>query len=66
MAIKSIEWLGMYEAARLVVKSEWMRDEAYRLYRVPLEKVMVVPPKSSGWVRSVLEVYKDVAGGAVS
>jgi len=66
MAIKSIEWLGMYEAARLVVKSEWMRDEAYRLYRVPLEKVKVVPPKSSSWVRNVLEVYKDVAGGAVS
>jgi glycogen(starch) synthase len=66
MAIKSIEWLGMYEAARLVVKSEWMRDEAYRLYRVPLEKVKVVPPKSSSWLRNVLEVYKDVAGGAVS
>ncbi|MFZ0966021.1 MAG: glycosyltransferase, partial [Candidatus Bathyarchaeia archaeon] len=25
MAIKSIEWLGMYEAEKLIVKSDWMR-----------------------------------------
>jgi len=26
MAIKSIEWLGLYEAKKVVVKSEWMRE----------------------------------------
>ncbi|MEM3458360.1 MAG: glycosyltransferase [Candidatus Bathyarchaeia archaeon] len=66
MAIKSIEWLGMYEAAKLVVKSEWMRDEVYRLYKVPLEKVKIIPPKSTHWARNVLEIYKSVAGGALS
>lgn len=66
MAIKSIEWLGMYEAAKLVVKSEWMRDEVYRVYKVPLEKVKVIPPKSGHWMKNILETYKDVAGGAVS
>jgi len=66
MAIKSLEWLGMYEAEKLIVKSEWMRDEAYRLYKVPLEKVKVIPPKSVNWVKSVLETYQNVAGGGTS
>ena len=60
MAIKSIEWLGMYEAGRLVVKSEWMRDEIYRLYKVPLEKIKVIQPKSANWIESILEVYRNV------
>ncbi|MBX5328139.1 MAG: glycosyltransferase [Candidatus Bathyarchaeota archaeon] len=66
MAIKSIEWLGMYETAKLVVKSEWMRDEVYRLYKVPVEKVKIIPPKSTHWMRSILEIYKSVAGGTLS
>jgi len=64
MAIKSIEWLGMYEAKNLIVKSEWMRDEVFRLYKVPPEKVKVVPPKSAKWIKSILETYKSVAQGA--
>ena len=66
MAIKSIEWLGMYEAEKLIVKSDWMRDEAYRLYKVPLEKVNVILPKSVNWVKNVLETYQTVAGGKTS
>ena len=66
MAIKSIEWLGMYEAEKLIVKSDWMRDEVYRLYKVPLEKVKVIPPKSVNWVKNVLETYQTVAGGKTS
>jgi hypothetical protein len=66
MAIKSLEWLGMYEAAKLIVKSEWMRDEVYRLYKVPLEKIKVIPPKSANWFKNILEIYKNVAGGTTS
>ena len=66
MAIKSIEWLGMYEAEKLVVKSEWMRDEAFRLYKVPVEKVKVILPKSVNWVKNVLETYQTVAEGKTS
>jgi len=66
MAIKSIEWLGMYEAEKLIVKSDWMRDETYRLYKVPLEKVKVILPKSVNWVKNVLETYQTVAGGKTS
>jgi len=66
MAIKSIEWLGMYEAEKLIVKSDWMRNEAYRLYKVPLEKVKVIPPKSVNWIKNVLETYQNVVGGGTS
>jgi glycosyltransferase involved in cell wall biosynthesis len=66
MAIKSIEWLGMYEAAKLIVKSDWMRDEVCRLYKVPLEKVKVILPKSTNWVKNVLETYQTVVGGNAS
>ena len=63
MAIKSIEWLGMFEAAKLVVKSDWMRDEVYRLYKVPLEKVKIVSPEVAKSAKSVLEVYGSAMGG---
>jgi glycosyltransferase involved in cell wall biosynthesis len=62
MAIKSIEWLGMYEAARLVVKSDWMRDEVVRIYKVPTEKIEVISPKSNHWHETVLDIYKSVGG----
>jgi hypothetical protein len=66
MAIKSIEWLGMYEASRLVVKSEWMRNEAFRLYRVPNEKMNVIPPESPAWMKGILAVYKNTAEAGAS
>jgi len=59
MAIKSIEWLGMYEAEKLIVKSAWMRDEAVRIYKVPKEKVKVIQPKSATWIKHILETYKN-------
>jgi hypothetical protein len=66
MAIKSIEWLGFYEAEKVSVKSEWMRDEIVRTYNVPKEKIKVVLPNTSSWVKEVLELYNAVVGGARS
>jgi len=65
MAIKSIEWLGLYEAKKAIVKSEWMRNEIIRIYKVPKEKIKVIPPKSTAWMKTVLETYKSAAGGAI-
>ena len=59
MSIKSIEWLGMYEAEKLLVKSEWMRDEIVRIYKAPTDKVRVVQPKSANWIKEILETYRD-------
>jgi glycogen synthase len=64
MAIKSIEWLGFYEAAKVTVKSEWMRDEIVRIYKTPKEKIQVVLRSSSNWIDDVLNVYGAAGGGA--
>jgi glycogen(starch) synthase len=66
MAIKSIEWLGMYEAKALIVKSEWMRDEAVRLCKVPPGKVRIISPDTPGWIENVLETYKNAVKGGSS
>jgi glycosyltransferase involved in cell wall biosynthesis len=66
MSIKSIEWLGFYEAKKVSVKSEWMRNEVIRIYNVPKEKIEVVSPNTKMWVKEVLELYKTVAGGLSS
>lgn len=60
MAIKSIEWLGMYEAAELLVRSEWMRDEVIRQYKVPPTKITIIPPSSPNWPNEILKAYARV------
>lgn len=64
MAIKSIEWLGMYEAGEMLAKSDWMKDEISRIYRVPVEKTRVISPNLARSMKDILETYSDVAGGA--
>jgi len=63
VAIKSIEQLGMCEAERIVVKSEWMRDEVIKFYKVSDDMVKVIQPGSSAWISDVLETYISVAEG---
>ncbi|MEM4701656.1 MAG: glycosyltransferase family 4 protein [Candidatus Bathyarchaeia archaeon] len=63
MAIKSIEWLGMYEAGMVIVKSEWMASEAIRIYKVPEAKIKVVKPGSERWLKTILEAYKSLKEG---
>jgi hypothetical protein len=61
MAIKSIEWLGFYEAERIAVKSEWMKDEVTRIYKAPTEKITVISSDPSISVKEVLKLYRKVA-----
>jgi glycosyltransferase involved in cell wall biosynthesis len=64
MAIKGVEWLGFYEAKKISVKSEWMRDEVIRIYKVPKEKIIVLPINSSSWITEILKLYSSTAGGS--
>ncbi|UCF45387.1 MAG: glycosyltransferase [Candidatus Bathyarchaeota archaeon] len=66
MSIKSIEWLALYEAKKVSVKSEWMRNEIVRIHNVPKEKIEVAAPNANSWVKHVLALYKTVAGGLSS
>lgn len=61
MAIKSIEWLGFYEAKKVTAKSEWMKNELTRLYSVPEEKITIIPSTSESWIQEILKVYRTVA-----
>ncbi len=63
MAIKSVEWLGFYEAANITVKSDWMRDEIVRIYKVPKYKISVISASSSRWMEEILEIYHAASGG---
>ncbi len=65
MAIKSLEWLGLYEAKKVTVKSKWMQDEIVRIYKVPKDKIEVIKPESRTWIKKILETYEIVAGGPV-
>ena len=58
LSIKSMESLGINEAEKIVVKSEWMKQEVGGKYKSLPEKVKVVSPDSPSWVESVLEVYE--------
>jgi len=64
MAIRGIEWLGFYEAKKVIAKSEWMHSEIIRIYKVPEEKIIVVTPGTNSWVKKTLEIYRTAAGGA--
>ena len=66
MSIKSIEWLGFYEARKVSTKSELMRNEVTRIYNAPKEKIEVVTPNAVSWVKDVLALYNTVAGGVSS
>ncbi len=66
MAIKSIEWLGFFEAKEINVKSSLMRDEIAKIYKVPAEKIKAIDPSDSEWIKEKIEAYKTIAGVARS
>ena len=66
MSIKSIEWLGFYEAEKVTVRSRWMRNEVVRIYNVPNEKIEAISTDTNSWIKDVLKLYNMVAGGLKS
>lgn len=58
VSIRNIESLGIAEAAKIIVKSEWMKQELKRYYNAPEDKVHVVLPYSEAWTDKILEVYE--------
>jgi glycosyltransferase involved in cell wall biosynthesis len=58
LSIMSMESLGVNEADRIVVKSDWMKREVNQAYKAPLEKIDVVSPNSPQWIDETLIAYK--------
>ena len=57
-SIKSMESLGISEAARIIVKSEWMKQELKRYYNAPDDVIEVVLPDSESWIDGILATYQ--------
>ena len=37
------EWLGCYEASRVIVTTKHMQDELMRIYNLPQDKIPIIP-----------------------
>lgn len=58
ISIRNLEHLGIVEADRILVKSDWMKKEISKLHEGFEDKVEVLSPDSSNWVRKVIKIYK--------
>ena len=57
-SIGSIEFSGVSDAQRIIVKSEWMKQEVKHYYNAPDGIIEVVSPDSQSWIDGVLAVYE--------
>ena len=58
LSIKSIEWLGAYESERILVKSDWMKQQVSQIYKVPPQKIDTAIPYSSTWINEIVKSYE--------
>jgi glycosyltransferase involved in cell wall biosynthesis len=58
LSIMSMESLGVNEADRIVVKSDWMKHEVNQAYNAPLEKMKVISESSPHWIDEILIAYE--------
>jgi glycosyltransferase involved in cell wall biosynthesis len=63
-SIRSMESLGSSEAASILVKSEWMKQELKRHYNILDKMIEVVLPDAESWINGILAVYQKVGGPA--
>jgi len=57
-SIGSIEFSGVSDAQRIIVKSEWMKQEVKHYYNASDGIIEVVSPDSESWVDGVLAAYE--------
>ena len=65
MAIKSIEWLGFYEADKISVKSEAIKNDIINIYNVPREKIKILEydlPTNFLTIRNILKGISERLG----
>lgn len=63
MAIKSIEWLGFYEADKICVKTNAMKNAIKRAYDVPSKKIEVLGSISSSDIKGLRKLFSTIARG---
>ena len=59
ITIKSLEWLGIYVADKVIVRSENLKKDLCNLYRAPKDKITVVDWFNPSWIDSMASLYKE-------
>jgi hypothetical protein len=58
LSITSIESLGVSEATKIIVKSEWMKQELKHYYNAADDMTELVSPESETWIEGILAIYE--------
>jgi 1,4-alpha-glucan branching enzyme len=58
LSIGSIESSGVSDAARIIAKSEWMKQELKHYYNALDDTIEVVSPASESWIDGILAAYE--------
>ena len=63
MAIKSIEWLGFYEANKISVKSESIKNDVINIYKVPGEKIKILESDWPSNFKEIRSIFTAISEG---
>ena len=63
MAIKSIEWLGFYEANKISVKSESIKNDVINIYKVPGEKIKILESDWPSNFKELRSIFTAISEG---
>lgn len=63
MAIKSIEWLGCYEADKISVKTFAMKNAVMKFYNVPEDKIKILGSDMSKNIKELEKIFTSFKKG---
>jgi glycogen(starch) synthase len=63
MAIKSIEWLGFYEANKIIVKSKSIKKDIINIFNVPREKIKILESDLPTNFKKIRNIFNGISGG---
>ena len=64
MAIKSIEWLGFYEADKIIVKSKSIKKDIINIFNVPREKIKILESDLPKNFANIRNIFNGISGGS--
>ena len=64
MAIKSIEWLGFYEANKIIVKSKSIKKDIISIFNVPREKIKILESDLPTNFKNIRNIFNGISGGS--
>lgn len=62
MAIRGIEWLGFYESSAATAKTDYMKSEIVKMYKVPKEKISVITQNDDA-LKKLIKIYRTASRG---